>query len=75
MQKNRFEKFARLFSRRHKQTTFSDAGFLGALRVKVKVIRKCDGFSVRDHCKGNSQQICLSVKYIADINLPFLCYN
>ena len=32
--KNRFEKFARIFSRRQKQTTFSDAGFLGALRVK-----------------------------------------
>ena len=32
--KNRFEKFARIFSRRYKQTTFSDAGFLGALRVK-----------------------------------------
>ena len=31
---NRFEKFARIFSRRHKQTTFSDAGFLGVLRVK-----------------------------------------
>ena len=30
--KNRFEKFARIFSRRHKQT-FSDAGFLGVLRV------------------------------------------
>ena len=33
--KNRFEKFARIFNRRHKQTTFSDAGFLGVLRVKV----------------------------------------
>ena len=33
--KNRFEKFARIFSRRHKQTTFSDAVFLGALRVKT----------------------------------------
>ena len=31
--KNRFEKFARIFSRRHKQTAFSDAGFLGILRV------------------------------------------
>ena len=31
--KNRFENFARIFSRRHKQTTFSDAGFLGILRV------------------------------------------
>ena len=34
--KNRFEKFARIFSRQHKQTTFSDAGFLGVLRVKIK---------------------------------------
>ena len=33
--KNRFEKSARIFSRRHKQTTFLDAVFLGALRVKV----------------------------------------
>ena len=33
--KNRFEKFARIFSRRHEQTTFSDAGFLGALRVNI----------------------------------------
>ena len=31
---NRLEKNARIFSRRHKQTTFSDAGFLGVLRVK-----------------------------------------
>ena len=29
-----FEKFARIFSRQHKQTTFSDAGILGVLRVK-----------------------------------------
>ena len=33
--KNRFEKFARILSRQHKQTTFSDVGFLGVLRVKV----------------------------------------
>ena len=32
--KNRFEKFAKILSRRHKQTTVSDAGFLGVLRVK-----------------------------------------
>ena len=31
--KNMLEKFARIFSRRHKQTTFSDVGFLDALRV------------------------------------------
>ena len=37
IRKNRFEKFARIFSRRHKQTTFSDAGFLGILRVKVSI--------------------------------------
>ena len=30
--KNRFEKFARIFSRRHKQT-FSDGSFFGVLRV------------------------------------------
>ena len=33
--KTRFEKSARIFSRRHKQTTFSDAVFLGALRVNL----------------------------------------
>ena len=33
--KNRFETSARIFSRRHRQTTFSDVVFLGALRVKV----------------------------------------
>ena len=33
--KNGFEKFARIFSRRYKQTTFSDAVFLGALRVNI----------------------------------------
>ena len=33
--KIRFEKFARIFSRQHKQTTFSDAGFSGVLRVKL----------------------------------------
>ena len=32
--KNRFEKFAKIFSRRRKQTTFSDADFLGVLRVR-----------------------------------------
>ena len=35
MQTNRFETFARIFSRRHKETTFSDARFRGVLRVKV----------------------------------------
>ena len=36
--KNRYEKSARIFSRRHKQTTFSDAVFLGALRVNARVV-------------------------------------
>ena len=36
--KNRFEKLARIFSRRHKRTTFSYAGFLGILRVKQPAI-------------------------------------
>ena len=33
--KTSFEKFARIFSRQHKKPTFSDAGFLGILRVKL----------------------------------------
>ena len=37
--KNSFEKFARIFSRRHVQTTFSDAVFLGTLRVN-KALKK-----------------------------------
>ena len=37
--KNRFEKFARIFSRRHKQTTFSDAGFLGILWLKYIAVK------------------------------------
>ena len=41
--KNRFEQFARIFSRRHKQT-FSGAVFLGALRVK-------DCFGNKEHKK------------------------
>ena len=36
---NKFEKFASIFSRQHKQTTFSDAGFLGISRVKDIKIR------------------------------------
>ena len=40
MQKNSFEKFARIFSRRHKQMIFSDADFLGALRVTKGVTKE-----------------------------------
>ena len=35
------EKLVRIFSRRHKQTTFSDAGFLGVLRVNIDEIVLC----------------------------------
>ena len=41
--KNRFVKFARIFSRRHKQAIFSDAGFLGALRINILI---CDMLSI-----------------------------
>ena len=41
--KNRFEKFARIFNRRHKQTTFSDAGFLGILRVILQILSELKG--------------------------------
>ena len=40
--KNRFQKFARIFSRQHNQATFSDAGFLGILRI-TKVQYKYTG--------------------------------
>ena len=33
--------FARIFSRRHKLTTFSDAGFLGILRLKSQFFYVC----------------------------------
>ena len=36
--KCKFEKFARICSRRHKQTIFSDAVFLGALRVNKEML-------------------------------------
>ena len=42
--KNRFEKFARIFSRRHKQTTFSDAVFLGAFRVSCAASFKMEAY-------------------------------
>ena len=38
--KTRFEKSARIFNRRHKQTTFSDAVFLGALRVNSPTYKR-----------------------------------
>ena len=38
--KCKFEKFARRCSRWHKQTTFSDGDFLGALRVNASIHRK-----------------------------------
>ena len=42
MQNVKFEKFARRCSRRHKQTKFSDADFLGALRVKALTTTAAD---------------------------------
>ena len=36
--KNRFEKFARIFSRRHKQMTFSDAVCFGILKIRVYTV-------------------------------------
>ena len=41
-------KFARIFSRHHKQTTFSDAGFLGVLRVKGLKCITLEGFQPID---------------------------
>ena len=54
--KCKFEKFARRCSRRHKQTTFSDAVFLGTLRVKKKSAddkKKKKTCKITQHVKGN----------------------
>ena len=59
--KTGFEKFARLFSRRHKQTTFSDAGFFFwgggvrvfffcILRVKMDLLKSWDKFGNALRC-------------------------
>ena len=55
--KNRFEKFARIFSRRHKQTTFSGAGFIGALRVRPGL-----GYSQTVQNKASDQSLCSLLK-------------
>ena len=50
--KNRFEKFARIFSRQHKQTPFSDAGFLGVLRVMIvcaNIYGKCSNHGTTEY--------------------------
>ena len=39
-------KIARIFSRRHRQMTFSDAHFLGILRVKTLFITNNDSFAI-----------------------------
>ena len=52
--KNRFEKFARIFSRRQKQTTFSDADFLGNLRIN----RGLDGNANLFKCMGWGGVVC-----------------
>ena len=46
--KHRFEKFARIFSRRYKQTTFSDAGFLCISRVRL--FHLCWESDLGPHC-------------------------
>ena len=48
--KSMFEKFARRCSRRHKQTSFSDAGFLGALRVKLFFQSSNQSIKLRQMC-------------------------
>ena len=51
--KNRFAKFARIFSRRHKQTTFSDAIFLGILKVYETICMKCQSLYPWTNKKNN----------------------
>ena len=48
--KNRFEKFARIFSRRHKQMAFSEADFLDVLRVKTNLFKCWDKYDGKLWC-------------------------
>ena len=59
--KNRFEKFARIFSRRHKQTTFSDAGFLGVLRVKYSTSQFFITLGLKFECTIYYPLLCLKI--------------
>ena len=54
--KNRLETFARIFSRRHKQTTFSDAGFLGILRVKANTVKRIRAANYWSACVSAQSQ-------------------
>ena len=54
--KNRFEKFARIFSRRHKKKTFSDACFLGVLRANyVGRVMRYGGLKIYANIKDRSR--------------------
>ena len=68
--KNRFEKFARIFSRQHKQTTFSNTGFLGVLRVKNK-----EGVKVSQYLGkyGNIWSLLLTKQKILFCHSPLCC--
>ena len=65
--KNRFENFARTFSRQHKQMTFSNAGFLGILRIKINVCQSSttklikEGSKIKQQIRDKIIQIYLTV--------------
>ena len=64
MCKNRFEKFGRILSRRHKQTTFSDVGFLGILRVKQLFLKDINFSSRINKCLEKKLYIQMNILHI-----------
>ena len=74
--KNRFEKFARIFSRRHKQTTFSDADFLGILKVNkaesaILVLSVCFASKSFSFSKSNCHVLKVFPSYNVDSDSNF----
>ena len=73
--KNRFEKFARVFSRRRKQTTFSDVGFLGVLRVNPFMLSEFAYLNYSDTSISNSRSIRMIFLLLYSKEIPVLNAN
>ena len=71
--KNRFEKSARIFSRRHKQT-FSDTVFLSALRVKAPFTTAADDNFDFSFIFQRKQVVTFHLNFLRSF-FPFCCFK
>ena len=67
--KNKFEKFARIFSRQHKQMTFSDVGFLGVLRVNFNQKVPKFYFSIKTYVVGTHSKHLIKMLLMSTVNV------